>query len=564
MSGFGFMLSSEVEKSVLSEAQELAACDLQSLLQEQAEAVQHILAVSCALARRAEAQGRLLEKTTPASGSNEDAKKSPRKNPSNGQDGWGRNFLEPLLAREDSPEQAVQPPAQAQMSLASRAMSKLWDRQPAKQDTLPKLRNDEGSGDEKDKKRSARRKLFPDVTSMQEFLRSCLRKDIYRVEDYYKTEGCFQAIARSAWFRNATFVVILLNTLWIGYDTDNNKAEVICNAEIQFKIAENFFCCFFTAEVLIRLMSFKRKRDALSDGWFVFDATLVSFMVWETWVSAIIYILMDGAESSGGGAASILRIFRLFRLTRVARLGRLISAVPELMLLVNSIAMAVRSVGSTLGLMFVIIYVYAILFTQLLRDTEVGKDRFETVPMSINFLLLGSVFPDQKDDINDMLEEHWIFYLCFCMYLLLGSITVMNMLIGVLCKVVDIAAEAEQREGQENRLKGQLMEILNLVDENHDQLVDPMEMQKIVENPEAVILLNEVGVDVYALVANMEFIFHGKSELKMDDFFNEILRFRDSNMATQKDLVDLQKHFTVQAESIVGKLKAIIQPEAAA
>merc|ERR1719265_170579 len=113
-----------------------------------------------------------------------------------------------------------------------------------------------------------------------------------------------------------------MNTLWIGYDTDKNDSVVLCNADWQFIIAENFFCSFFVFEVLIRLFAFKRKRDAVCDAWFMFDAMLVSFMVWETWVSVGLYFFMGGSGSGSGGAATILRMFRLFRLTRVARLGR--------------------------------------------------------------------------------------------------------------------------------------------------------------------------------------------------------------------------------------------------
>jgi len=49
------------------------------------------------------------------------------------------------------------------------------------------------------------------------------------------------------------------------------------------KVVENIFCFYFTAEVVIRFLAFKRKCLFYRDAWFVFDSLLVSCMVLETW-----------------------------------------------------------------------------------------------------------------------------------------------------------------------------------------------------------------------------------------------------------------------------------------
>ena len=50
--------------------------------------------------------------------------------------------------------------------------------------------------------------------------------------------------------------------------------------------------------------------------------------------------------------------------------------VPELLILVKAIAAAMRSVGFTLLLLVIVLYVFGIGFTQLLRGSLVGSDTF--------------------------------------------------------------------------------------------------------------------------------------------------------------------------------------------
>ena len=70
---------------------------------------------------------------------------------------------------------------------------------------------------------------------------------------------------------------------------------------------------------MIRFSAFQRKANCRKDFWFVFDSTLVTFMVLETW---LIPVLLSGGGSSGLGDVAALRLLRLARLTRMVRLMR--------------------------------------------------------------------------------------------------------------------------------------------------------------------------------------------------------------------------------------------------
>merc|ERR1719171_1285092 len=95
----------------------------------------------------------------------------------------------------------------------------------------------------------------------------------YNVEDYYHETGVIQAIARSDAFNQVTLSVIAVNAVWIGIDSDHNNAQP---PELHFQVGDQFFCIFFTTELMVRFLAFKHKQDCLRDMWFKFDSVLVS------------------------------------------------------------------------------------------------------------------------------------------------------------------------------------------------------------------------------------------------------------------------------------------------
>ena len=126
---------------------------------------------------------------------------------------------------------------------------------------------------------AAYKPVFADKEEMKKKLRAQLDAPPYNVHDFYWTEGYVQSIARNAVFENTTLGVIAFNAIWIAVDTDHNKAALLSDAHPVFQIAEHFFCVYFTAEILIRFLAFRRKQNCCRDSWFVFDSILVTFMV---------------------------------------------------------------------------------------------------------------------------------------------------------------------------------------------------------------------------------------------------------------------------------------------
>ena len=139
----------------------------------------------------------------------------------------------------------------------------------------------------------------------------------------------------------------------------------------------------------------------------------------------ILFLSSGGGVENVFGDAAILRIFRLMRLTRLLRMARLIRMVPELLIMVKAVASAARSVGFTLILLGICLYVYAIVFRLLLEGQASGTDYFENVLVSMHSLFMhGTLLDSVSDLMTDLRRDSWVAFIL--MYFFIISPTELN------------------------------------------------------------------------------------------------------------------------------------------
>lgn len=390
--------------------------------------------------------------------------------------------------------------------------------------------------------------MFPDADKMKDKIRSTLFAPEYDPEAVYKTTGRCQAIARDATFKSITMVVIILNALWIGIDTDLNTAELEIESPPFFQVVDNMFCFFFTFEITVRFFAFQNRSDAFKDFSFCFDLSLVATMVWEVWVTTLLVLLLTSADNvEGGGNLSILRLFRLFRLVRIARVGRLMSSCRELVVLVKGIGMGLRSVLSTLFLMMVVIYIFAIIFTQLFRGSPEAEGCYDGVLQSMNCLMLNVVFPEQQELMAKMLELGPMTYLLGIFYLLVTGLTVMNMLIGVLVEVVSVVAQVDKEESAVKALRDKIQD---LVPSDATDGVNRQMFLQLMMDPELVATMQNIDVDVMCVVDYPEIMFHAREYLSVPELVDAVLQFRRTTSVSMMDIAQLRKFMVNELESL--------------
>jgi hypothetical protein len=213
-------------------------------------------------------------------------------------------------------------------------------------------------------------------------------------------------------------------------------------------------------------------------------------------------------------------------------------------------------------MVFVLIYIFALVFVEVSADTEVGELFFGSVWHSMGTLLLGSTLPDHQDIVNQVSAggvQGFIVGTLFLVFTLLGSLTLMNMLIGVLVEVVGAVAAVEKEAAVMNHVQTRIRTLLDTtqIDKNGDDLISKHEFKELLHIREAVISLRDVGVDVVGLVDLADFIFDDEHEtLSFSQFMETVLQLRGSNVATVKDMVDLRKYMSAQMLNLGNMIHA--------
>lgn len=387
-------------------------------------------------------------------------------------------------------------------------------------------------------------KVFGDAQAMKRQVRRALIQPQYNVADFYKSTGIFQKLARSIWFENLTLIVIFLNAIWIGVDTDHNDEALLINADAVFQVAENVFCTFFVVEIFIRFLAFQRKRNSLRDPWFVFDAVLVVMMAIETWIISGIFMAMGYGRSEAdtpmfGDEGSIFRIARLAKIARISRLARLLRAMPEVVILIKTIGVAARVVLVFLTLWVTVIFIFGVTFRQITDDSSIGDQYFSSVPGSMNTLLLSGLFPENESMVNEIGGTHPLLWVLIMLFILTVSLTLMHMLLAVLVEIISVVSVAEKEGMMVSHVSSQFRVVLQNLEISMP--ISKIEFQKLLIEPAVISILSHECVDVMGLVDMLDIIYQdievdGAGGLSFEKLVDLVLNLRGTNAATVKDL----------------------------
>merc|ERR1719439_116120 len=94
-------------------------------------------------------------------------------------------------------------------------------------------------------------------------------------------------------------------------------------------------------------------------------------MILDTWLLMVVLKLMDG-DSQVKIPVQPLRMLRLFKLTRMARLMK---AFPELVTMIKGLVRSLRAISSSMILIGLMVYVWAIMMHMLLKDEKEFNDQ---------------------------------------------------------------------------------------------------------------------------------------------------------------------------------------------
>jgi len=221
----------------------------------------------------------------------------------------------------------------------------------------------------------------------------------------------------------------------------------------------------------------------------------------------------------------------------------------------------------TLVLLGLILYVFGIIFkSQVQEGSMIQKEYFATVWSSMWHLLMHGTF---LDSVSTVAEDVWnanaVLGFTFLIFIFISCLTVMNMLIGIVCEVIDNVKQGEEEQIDKFFLETNLLDVLECYDMNDDHHIGKKEFDLFMQNPEVIDALHKFGTDPKGLALLSQITFddsakmdesgnishfskatEGNAKLPFDQVLEMINRLKGDNPSSVTDIMELRK-FVQQA-----------------
>ena len=237
--------------------------------------------------------------------------------------------------------------------------------------------------------------------------------DIQRIQTHAET------IRDNKAFELFVVGVIILSALLVGAKTYSIPTPLVTLIHWQ-DIAVTLLFLF---EIVVRFIADNNKRRFFFNGWNVFDTLVV----------VVSLIPIDNSEMALIG-----------RLVRVFRVLRMVSIIPELRMLLNSLMRALPQLGYVVLLLFIIFYIYAAVGATFF--SEINETLWGDISISMLTLFRVMTFEDWTDVMYETMAVYplsWMFYLSF---IFLTTFAFLNMVIGIVVNVLEDEHAKERAE----------------------------------------------------------------------------------------------------------------------
>jgi len=216
----------------------------------------------------------------------------------------------------------------------------------------------------------------------------------------------FRRITESRPFEPIIIGVILLSGIVVGIET---SPALLAAWAGPLHLLDKLILAVFVVEAVLKLGArWPRPWQYFRDGWNLFDFTVV---------------VLSLVPAAGQFALAA-------RLLRVLRVLRLLSAVPQLRLIVTTLVKSVPRMGNVVVLLALIFYIYAVIGIHLFRDADPA--RWPDIGTALLTLFQVVTLEGWTDVMAQASTRHpwaWIYFLSF---VIIGTFVAMNLFIAVI------------------------------------------------------------------------------------------------------------------------------------
>jgi len=229
-----------------------------------------------------------------------------------------------------------------------------------------------------------------------------------------------QRIVEARWFEPVMIGLILFNGVLIGLETSKDFVEEYGG---WLHLGNDIILAIFIVEAALKMTAVAPRLSLyFGNGWNLFDFTIV------------VLSLLPSTEEFALVA----------RLVRVLRVLRLVSAVPQLRLIVATLVRSIPSMGHVILLMSIIFYIYAVTGFHLFHEHD--PEHWGTLGAALLTLFKIVTLEGWIEIMNAVIEAQpwsWIYFVSF---ILLGTFVMLNLFIAVVINNLE-ASKAAALEG---------------------------------------------------------------------------------------------------------------------
>jgi voltage-gated sodium channel len=227
-------------------------------------------------------------------------------------------------------------------------------------------------------------------------------------------------IADAPWFHHLALGVILLTAVVVGLET---YPDLVQRHAALFGWLDIAIQTFFVLEIAIRMAAcWPRPLRFFADGWNAFDFAVV-------------------AASLLPQSGTFAMVARLARLLRVARL---VSAFPELRLIVSTMLRSIPSMGHVIMMLGLLLYVYGVLGVALFRDQDPEHwGSLGTAFLTLFQMLTLEGWVEIQAEVLGPRPWAWLYFMSF---VFVAVFVVVNLFIAVVINNLETARLEQQAE----------------------------------------------------------------------------------------------------------------------
>ena len=255
-------------------------------------------------------------------------------------------------------------------------------------------------------------------------------------------------ITRSIPFEAFIIGLIVINGVMVGLET---FPRIVVPYGPWLDWGQDVILAFFIVEAALKMFALAPRADRyFRNSWNVFDFLVI--------VASLI--------PATGGFAVVARLARLMRVLR------LISAVPELRLIVATLVRSIPSMLNIVALMSLMVYIYAIIGYQLFHQHDPAH--WGNLGVSLLTLFQVVTLEDWVSIMDTAMEVNPLAWLYFVSFVILGTFVVINLFIAVVINNLDEAKQERLNQLEQPQYRDNLLDEIRITQRSLQRLEEQL------------------------------------------------------------------------------------------